>query len=88
MLNHVEWNQNTLIMIPMFSRACTYRRSISERISSILVSPCVIFRYLCTQATRWSLNAPLINWCRMSGDMSAWISALGKSFVKGCGRNE
>ncbi len=32
---------------------------------------------------RWSLNVPLIIWCKRSGASNSWISAQGKSFVNG-----
>lgn len=44
---------------------------------------CLMKRYSSTQDTRWSLNPPFITWWRRSGDNSSWISARGKSFVKG-----
>ena len=41
-------------------------------------------RYCLTQVTKWSLNVPLIIWCRRLGTMSWWISAWGKLFVNSC----
>ena len=61
----------------------TYRRSISSNIFVARVVPCEALRYSSTQVTRWSLNVPLINWCSISGEISSWISARGKSLVKG-----
>lgn len=61
-----------------------YRRSMSSMISFARACPCSIARYSPTHVTRWSLNVPLINWCKISGDSISWISARGKSYVKGC----
>ena len=57
--------------------------SISSSVILACARPWVLTRYSSTQVTRWSLNVPLISWCRMSGAISSWMSALGKSFVKG-----
>ena len=61
-----------------------YRLSISSSILFALFSLCRAWMYSFTQVTTWSLNAPLISWCKMSGESSSWMSALGKSLVKGC----
>ena len=57
--------------------------SISLRISLACAWPCIKTRYFLTQVTRWSLKTPLMSWCSRSGEIILWISAWGKSFVKG-----
>lgn len=66
-----------------WKRKWAYRRSISSRIRFASVRPWTDNRYFSTQETRWSLKVPLMSWWRMSGVIRWWMSARGKSFVKG-----
>ena len=61
----------------------TYLWSISAMISLACCLPCSSSKNSLIQVMRWSLNVPLISWCRRSGVISSWISAHGKSEVKG-----
>ena len=56
-------------------------------ISFAWLSPCICTRYFQINSTRWSLKVPLITWCSKSSDIISWISAHGKSFVKGYNEN-
>jgi hypothetical protein len=62
-----------------------YLWSISSMISPASLLLCVRYRYSSTHVTRWSLKVALISWCRMSDEISSWISAQGKSSVNGYG---
>ena len=64
----------------------TYRRSMSSKISFARVWPCSSTRYSPTHVTRWSLNVPLISWCKRSGERISCMSAHGKLNVNGCSK--
>ena len=62
---------------------CTYRRSMSSRISLAFAGPWVSSKYSPTHVTRWSLNTPLMIWWRRSIEINSLISARGNWSVNG-----
>ena len=83
-----KWRNNsnsTEIKLAMVTKFIgTYRRSTSLRIPFNCSSPCKFLKYASIQVIIWSLNAPLISWCKMSGVINSWMSARGKYSVNTC----
>ena len=63
-----------------------HHRSISAKISFALLLPWMSLRYFVTHSTKWSLNIPLINWCKISGASNRYMLARRNPLVKGCKR--
>jgi len=61
-----------------------YRQSMSSRIALPGVPGCFRPMYFVIHSTRWSLNVPLMSWCRRSGDISSYMLTWGRSFVNSC----
>ena len=60
-----------------------YLLSISSKTWAATLFEWRALMYAVTHSTKWSLKHPLMSWWRMSGAISWWISARGKSFVNG-----
>ena len=79
----LKWHPSGNLWRPGCSGAAVMPWSMSSNISFAWDIPCSSMKYSPTQVTKWSLKVPLINWWRISGVIISWMSARGKSFVKG-----
>src|SRR4051794_19668595 len=72
-------NSSFMISLEHVIKYLAYRRSISAIIAEARASVWTAERYSSTQKIRWSLNVPLMIWCKISGESRSYISARGKS---------